>query len=805
MDLRDFRVGWRMLVLEPVYSMVVVLGMAIGFAVCFLLLGFVRYSFSYDAHVPDAERIYLIKHKVNVIGKPSWYESSPLPFLDVARRSGQVESATAVMILPVELKGVGQTQRIDLTAVHPEFASMFGVRALAGDLQAALSRPDALALTTSAATQLFGSTEVVGKTVQIGGQAYTVAALVPDPPTNSTLSYAILAGITTKTWPAEQRTQLFQAWSQIGAKLYIKLPVGGKPAPLEHYLQDAADHSPLVSQLPPDMLQKLGQQKIMDLRLGALSDMYFDQDTANKPMSGPHGDLRAVLGLAAVALLILLLAVCNYVNLATVRTLRRQSEIAVRKVLGASIGRLTTQFLAESLLVSSLATLLGLLLAAVLLPTFTDLVGVNLGPQFTFKNVAAALALGILVGLAAGVYPAWVARRIRPAQTLTGRGSHETLSGLWLRRVLSVFQFSVAIALISITLTIAWQTRFASTIDPGFDPKPLIVLELPTDLSQAPAKGLRAALERIPGVKGVAAAQNPIGARFIGTNMEVSRVEGQHATVVTRAVSLNFFDVYGLRPVAGRAFDPSADQSELLNVAMVNAAGTRALGYATPAEAVGQMLTTGSGNSTRTARIIGIAPDIRHESLRDVQQPMLYFPSTETPTLTLRASGDIAAVERAADQLQRQYFPDSVVPVRRASSYFAANYANDTRLAKLLTLASLIAVAIATFGIYVLSAYNIRRLSKQIVLRKLFGAGRLAVIRMVGREFAVLLVASAAVALPLAFLASQNYLAGFVERAPIGVSPMLVAVLAAALVTVAATLQHTLTALRLSPVEILRE
>jgi hypothetical protein len=805
MDLRDFRVGWRMLVREPAYSMVVVLGMAVGFAICFLLLGFVRYSFSYDAHVPDAERIYLIKHKANVIAKPSWYESTPLPFLEAARRSGQVESATALMNLPVDLKGNGQTQRFEITAVHPEFASIFGLRALDGDLQAALSRPDALALTERTATQLFGSTDVVGKTVQITGQAYTIAALLPDPPLNSTISYAILASITTKAWPEKDRNALFWAWSQIGAKLYVKLLPNGKAEPLERFLQDAADNSPLSRELPADMLQSLGQQKIMDIRLGALPTMYFDQDTANMPMSGPHGDLRVVLGLAAVALLILLLAVCNYVNLATVRTLRRQSEIAVRKVLGASIGRLTAQFLTESLLVALLATLLGLLLAALMLPAFTDLIGVQLGALFTAGSVAAALALGIVVGLAAGAYPAWVAQRIRPAQTLAGRGSHETLSGLWLRRVLSVFQFSVAIALISITLTIALQTRFASNIDPGFDPSELLVLELPANQDQAPAKGLRAALERIPGVKGVAAAENPIGTRFIGMNMDVSRVEGQRASVVTRAVSLNFFDVYGVKPVAGRMFDPAVDQPELLNTVVVNAATTRALGYAAPAEAVGQMLTAGGGENARSARIIGIAPDIRHESLRDVQRPLVYYPAPTTPVLTVRASGDIGSIERAADELQRQYFPDSVVAVRRASSYFAANYAYDVRLARMLTLASLIAVAIATFGIYVLSAYNIRRLSKQIVLRKLFGAGRLALVRMVGREFAIMLAVSTAIALPIALLASQNYLATFVERAPIGAWPMLAAVLAAALVTVASTLQHTLTALRLSPVKILRE
>lgn len=805
MDLRDFRIGWRMLVLEPVYSAVVVLGMAVGFAVCFLLLGFVRYSFSYDAAVPDAGRIYLVKHKLNIIGKPSWYESTPLPFLDVARRSGLVESASALMTLPLVVKGAGQAQRIDITAVHPEFAAMLGIRARDGDLHAALARPDALALTAGAATQLFGSTDVVGKTVQIAGEAHTVAALLPDPPLNSTISYAILAGVTNKAWPEQRRNAMFHEWGTIGAKLYVKLPPGGTPGPLEHLLQDAADNSPLIRQLPPDMLQKLGQQKVMDLRLGALPDMYFDRDTANMPMSGPHGDLRALLGLAAVALLILLLAVCNYVNLATVRTLRRQGEIAVRKVLGASIGRLTAQFLAEALLVSLLATGLGLLLAALMLPAFSELVGMQLGPLFTAGALGAALALGIGVGLAAGAYPAWVAHRIRPAQTLAGRGSQETMSGLWLRRVLSVLQFSAAIALTSITLTIAWQTRFASNVNPGFDPSQLLVLELPADLSQAPAMGLRAALERAPGVKGVAAAQNPIGAPFIGMNLDVSRVEGQHASVVTRAVSLNFFDVYGLRPVAGRLFDTSSDQPELLNVVVLNAAATRALGYPTPAAAVGQMLGTGSGDSTRAARIIGIAPDIRHESLRDVPHPLLYYPGNATTVLTVRASGDIDSLEQACDQLVRQYFPDSLVSVRRAGSYFTANYANDARLARMLTLASLIAVALATFGIYVLAAYNIRRLAKQIVLRKLFGAGPIALVRMVGREFIALLAASAMIALPIALLASQNYLASYVERAPIGAWPMLTAVLAALLVTIASTLQHTWAALRLSPAKILRD
>ncbi len=805
MKLRDFRIGWRMLVLEPGYSSVVVLGLAVGFAVCFLLLGFVRYSFSYDSKVPDAQRIYLVKHKLNIISKPSWYESTPLPFLDVARRSGLVEAATAVMPLPVSVKADGKVQRLELTAVDPDFARMLDLHAIDGDLQAALSRPETLALTQSTSRQLFGSTTVTGQTVEIAGRSFRVAALLPDPPANSTVSYNILAGVNTAAWPEEQRSALFQAWGNIGAKLYVKLKPGTPPAALQGLLQDAADNSPLLRQLPPEVLQKLGQKKVMEIRLGALPDMYLDSDTANTPLSGPHGDLRTLVGLSAVALLILLLAVCNYVNLATMRTLRRQGEIAVRKMLGASVHRLVAQFLAEALLVALVSTGIGLLLAKLLTPLFASLVGFKLGSVFTLDTLGAAIVIGSLVGLAAGAYPAWVAQRVRPAQTLAGRGSSETLSGLWLRRVLSVVQIAAAIALTGVTLAIAWQTRYASEANPGFDTSSLLVLELPVDLSNPAATGLRSALERLPGVTGVAAAQDPIGRTFIGMNLDVSRLNGRRASVLLRPVSLNFFQVYGLRPLVGRMFDPKTDQQDQLNVIVINTAAAHALGFASPDAAIGQVLTTGTGPGSRSARIVGVAPDIRHESLRDVTRPLLYYPDLGTPTLTVRTTGGLGDLEQAADRLQRQYFPNDVVIVRRAHSYFAENYAQDQRLAKLLSYASLIAIAIAAFGIYVLSAYNVRRLAKQIVLRKLYGANRRAIARLIAREFATLLFVSALIGLPLATVSTERYLSNFVERAPFGVWPLVAAIMVALLVTLGSTLQHAIVAMRLAPARVLRD
>lgn len=809
MNVRDFRIGWRLLIQQPAYSAVVVLGLSIGFAVFFLLLGFVRYSYSYDQAVPQADRIYLVMNKFNVMGKPAWYEMTPLPLLAAAQGSGLVETATAIVPQQLPVKVGDQVTQIDLLAVHPAFQQMFDVHPVKGDLQEALSRPDRVAITEATARQLFGDTEVVGKSMRINGNPFVVSALLADPPSNSTISYAALAGIESAVWSDQERQSLFSAWSGIGGKIYLKLKPGASPAALHQLLQYASDHSPFASQLEPEVLQTLGQNKVMEVRLGALTDMYFENRTANAPGSSPHGDERTILGLAAVAGLILLLAVTNYVNLATIRTLGRQREIAVRKVLGAAIGRLIQQFLAESLLVAMIATMLGLLLARLMLPVFSDLVGRQLDQMFAPSSILVALAVGVVVGLLAGVYPAWVALHVRPPETLAGRGSSETAGGLWLRRTLSVLQFSTAMALTGVTLTIAWQTHYASQVNPGFDPAPLVIVNLPDNMKNPASRSLRAAISRLPGVTGVAVSADPIGRSFIGGHASVGRSNGEHTSLVWRGVSANFFDTYRLRPLAGRLFDEKNEQDETNNeldgAIVLNSAAVRALGYASPEAAVGDILKTGSGDKLKAMRVIGIAPDVRHESLHLTPQPMAYRLRQNISVLTVRTSGGGAAVEEAADKLMRQYFPNDVIDIRRAQSYFAENYAEDLRLAKLLGLASVIAISIAAFGIYVLATYSVRRLSKQIVLRKLFGASYVDIAALVGREFVLLIAVGALVGLPLAMLANERYLSTFVEQAPIGAWTLLGALLVALVVTLASTMRHTVVAMKMPPALILRD
>ncbi len=805
MKFRDFRIGWRLLIQEPAYSAVVVFGLSIGFAACFLLLGFVRHSFSYDANVPDAQQVYLVKTRFNITGDTKWFELAPMPYLEVARRSPMVADATMLFPLGGAMKAGAQVMSIRLVAVNEGFGPMFGVRALEGDLKTVLTEPGSVALTTSTAQRLFGRVSVLGQTVAIDGAAFRIGAILPDPAPNSTIVYEALAGQGTMAWPDGYRKNMLRAWGGIGGKIYVKLRPGASAAALEQTLQDAGNRSPLVAQLGPEAFAKLAGRKAVDIRLGSLPSMYFDDDTANIPGSSDHGDLRVIGGLGAVALVILLLASTNYVNLATVRTVRRQREIAVRKVLGAPAGRLAAQFIAESMLVALIATAFGLLLAWLLLPVFAGLVDRQLKDMFGPVNLLAALALGVVTGLLAGIYPAWVALGVRPQRTLSGRGSAETSGGLWLRRALTVAQFSTAICLTAVTLAIAWQAHFASNASPGFDASRMLVLELPQSMRGEPAQAMRAQLAHLPGVKGVAIAQNAIGESIIGNHIPYTTQAGASANLLTRDISANFFEVLDVKAVAGRLFDSTRETDTTVDKVVVDAAAARSLGFSDPAMAVGQIVTPSVANGTQPAEVIGIAPPLRIQSLHEAVRPVVWRIRPRSAVLLIRSDGDLGTLRGAIEAMLQVQAPDQVFGIERAQAYLSLNYAGDLRLAKLLGLASLVAIAIAAFGIYVLATYSVQRMARQIVLRKLYGAGHAAIVRLVGREFARLLAIGAAIALPLAALVNARYLAGFVERAPMGFWPLLAALVLAALVAALSTLRHTLGALRMAPAQVLRD
>jgi putative ABC transport system permease protein len=506
-------------------------------------------------------------------------------------------------------------------------------------------------------------------------------------------------------------------------------------------------------------------------------------------------------GLAAVAVLILLLAATNYVNLATVRTLRRQREIAVRKVLGAAAPAVVRQFMAESVLVCLIATGIGLLLAWLVLPVFSDLVQRKFDHMFSPDALAISVVLGALVGVAAGAYPTWSALHVRPTVALAGRGNSETAGGLWLRRVLTVAQLATAMGLTGTTLAVAWQTRYASTLSPGFAPEQLLVMEVPKDMRDARVHAFRDALVRLPGVSAVAETDEPITTSRNSTALK--REGGDSISINWYRVSPEFFDTYALKPVAGRLYSPSMDQMNQEGRIVLNEAAVRKFGFASPQDAVGKTIVSPSGYEDQM-QVVGVAPDIRHRSAREETQATVFYLGDRVRIFTVRAANPVA-VQGEIEQVWANYFPNEVLGVQRMGTIMADRYADDLRLAKLLAASSIIAIAIASFGVYVLAAYSVQRRTREIVLRKLYGASGGAIGSLVLREFLELIGAGALVGLPAAWIATQRYLAPFTERAPLGMWTILAALALASAVALGATLRHTLAAVRITPVLALRD
>ncbi|GAB3402490.1 ABC transporter permease [Massilia agilis] len=801
MNLRDFRIGWRLLLKEPAYTAVVILGLAVGFAACFLLLGYVRHSLSYDQQVPERESIYRIKQRWNLSAfGGAWYDYTSLKAREAAVASGQPLLATTFFDTGVDVRVGEQVQSIGVTMVDPDFEKIFAPRVLAGNLGATLLRPDGLVLARETAVKLFGTADAVGRTLQSGGQAYAVGAIVADQPAATTMPFDALAGPKTTLWPAEDRQLIERNWGSSRGRVYVKLLPGADQHALLDALQRALRDSPMAREQSPDQVAALNGRELLDFKLGALADAYLDPDLQDS--SSLHGDRQTIYGLLAVAVLILLLAATNYVNLATVRTLRRQREIAVRKVLGASAPTVVRQFLAESVLVCLIATLAGLLLAWLVLPVFADLVQRKLDTMFSPAALAGCLLLGVLLGLAAGAYPTWSALGVRPTAALAGRGNAETPGGLWMRRVLTVLQFATAMGLTGTTLAVAWQTHFASTLSPGFDPDPLLLVKTAKDMRDPTVRAFRDALARLPGVAGVAESDMPM--TVSANSSSLAREGGTSAEINTYLVSPEFPDVYRIQSLAGRLYNPAMDHIGDRDRVVINASAAAKFGFASPQDAIGKVLSSPNGHE-KPMQVIGVMPDLRHRLARGAAQPSVFYLGTRLGTLTVRVSGDMAAVQRAIEQMWPRYFPNDLLDMRRMRAMIEARYADDLRLAKLLAASSVIAIAIAAFGIYVLAAYSVQRKTKEIVLRKLYGASGGDIGALVVREFAMLTGIGALIGLPAAWLATERYLASFTERAPIGLWALGAALAVALAVALGATLRHTLAAVRVTPVLALRD
>ena len=803
MNFKDFQMGWRLLVKNPGHSLVMVLSLTVGFAVWFLVLGFTRYEYGFDKNVPGLSQVYVVKARPNW-GDGSWSENVPLAMKESLARSGIGLQATAVMPMSASVRVGDIVSQLDLTVVDPTFGSVFGISAQEGDLAAALAHPDAVALSQDAARRLFGDVHAVGRRLQIGGEPFQVAAVLANPPKTSSIQFQALAGPSTAAWPAAQRERARDSWNYyddddkdiVSCKVYVRLPDASRhDAALAAITRDL-DGSALRGHLSEKDAAELGTKPPLEVALGPLADSYLDSEARDN--SGPKGDPIANYAMNGVALLILLLTAGNYVNLANIRVVQRQREMAVRKALGVKPSQLASQLAAESVLVSLLASMLGAGLAALLLPAWSDLtehdIAGILTPVDMVVFVAIVLGSGLLVGVIAGVYPAWTALKMPVAPVLGGRGGSDTPGGLLLRRVLTVMQFGIAMFVAAMIVTIAWQIQYLKGLDYGYRVDGLMTLKLPPELAKGEVDSLESSLAALPEISGVARS-NPYA-----TNQSFATPKGDPVAIGTRLVGPEYFSVLGLGASAGRVFDKRQDAGEGAKLLVVNRLAALRLGFADAGAAVGQFVKM----DDRMVQIVGIANEVRNGFTIGPAKPLAYALSDSTSELVLRAGSDFGAAQAAVARLWQERFPDRYLSLRSLRAQLELNASGPQAVLQSCVVVAVVIVPLAVFSIYVLSAFVVQRRAREFVVRKLYGADARDITLLLVREFGILQGIGALVALPLAYGGARSFVERFSDQAPIGPWAVLAALAGALLVTAIATFRHIVAASRLPPALVLR-
>lgn len=804
MKVEDFRIGWRLLLRQPAYSVISVLGMSISFAACFLILAMVCYSFSFDTDIPDAANVFVVQSRAG-FDDTGWTANSPMLAAGALESSALALTSARVLNLDgIQMRVGDTTQAIATLSVDPAFGKVFGITPLRGDLAAALGRPDGLVLTQQSATRLFGDTEALGKTVLISGKQFQVGAIIPDPEDNTTLQYAALTGINSAAWVATERNAIIDNWSDLSGRTYVRLGAGVQPDSVARLMTDAVEKSSIRSRLSAEETADLGSKPVLEMRLRPLTESYLSGLRGRGGIPTKRSKIEFIIIFSVAAALVLLLTTTNYINLTTVRTISRQREIAMRKVLGAGRMSIVSQMMAESMLVVLVSATCGLLLAWLLIPGFSHLLQLRLDHLLNAANVGAALlialAMAVLVGILAGAYPAWIALKVRPALALGGHGNNEGAHDMWLRRLLTVFQFAIALGFTAIALSTSMQMRFLSSMDLGFNPDPMLSLIMPVDMTQPAAQSFVDEVRRVPGVAGAVTSEESIGEGVI-YQYEVKTGSGMTVLMRGTRVSPGYFDMFGVKPISGRLFDPKVDQLNNSDVIVIDRNAVTELGFASPEAAIGQFLTI----KGKTYRVVGVNGKLITQPITAKQRATLYLVSPKAHTLTVKVGSDPEEVKKAIAKSWRVHFPESVFEMASVRTLLERSVKEQMApYIAVINIATLITAALAAFGIYILSATSVQRKTREIVIRKLHGAKPVHIANLLIKEFAVLLCIATLIGAPIGVWGGLAILSEFAVQAPWGAWAVVPALAGAILVAALSALQHTLAAVRIAPAVALR-
>lgn len=823
--------GFRSLMKNGTYAFINIFGLALGLAACLLLLLYVQYETSYDAWLPDAERVYQVQaiHTDPETGHVTVQQGSHGAVAAPLKKDfPQVELAVRVDEERPVLLHNGEPVFADVWMTEPDFFEILQLPFLRGDPRTALAGADSLVLSRSEAIRFFGTVDVVGRSItnirRGEKRELRVTGVFEDLPKNSHLNVKNVGRIS-------EEDAANCSWGCINGTVYVKLRPGASVAPIHDGLPAWEKRN-----IPPSDVggQKVSEGDSFDWRLVNVRDVHL---SGAEPLSPdkPTNDRTTIVTFTVIALLILGIASANFVNLATARASQRAREVALRKVLGASRRQLIVQFLGESLLLTAIAMLIALSIAEIVMPWLSAFLNADLHLAYTGTKgvLAAVLGLWLVVGLAGGLYPAFYLSRFQPGAVLkANRSNTETPGSGRIRSALVVAQFAVSIGLIACTIVIYSQTRFVRTADAGFHRGGLFQVDNMNRAAMLPVvETLIREVKRVPGVHDAAAAGISVASGNVTNNGVLVPGRTKPITIGWYSVTPEFFTTMGVKTLAGRTLSRNyaKDSASLADVVVsggdsmdarmqelvargtnivVNALAAKQMGFAEPAQAIGKTVrinTYPDEIGLLPATIVGVVEDSRFRSMREPPEPMIFHNDGIYRTLIVRYdAADPEKVRNAVGEVWRRVAPDVPYEAAYADASLAELYRTDQARGISFAGFALLAVVIAALGLFGLAAFTAERRTKGIGIRKVFGASVADIVRLLAWQFSKPVILANLIAWPVAWWIMRDWLNQFDARIALTPGPFVVAGLLALGIAIGTVSGHAIRIAHTNPIHALR-
>ena len=793
------KVALRTLRRHKGYAAINVLGLAVGLASVVLIALWVGDELRYDRFHRDADRTVRIVFDGQIPNAPpDRFAVTGPPVAPALRQFPEVEAVTRLEPWDPVLR-VGDRYATGDTyyAVDPGFFDVFTFPLLQGDPETALAVPYSLVVTEGMAERHFGSADVLGRSVVLSDSlTFTVTGVAADVPVHSHLDFdALTSRSTFDGFPG--REDEGDQWLNLNLYTYAKLHEGADRSAFETKL------APLVTSSIGEDLAEVGITA--SLRAQPLGDIYLHSDRGAE--IGPTGDGATVWAFSAIALFVLVLALVNFVNLATARSLDRAKEVGVRKTIGSGRGALVGQFLAEAVVIAGFALVVAVALVAVALPFFNEVAGKELGLGVFLDPlvVLALVALAVGAGLLAGAYPAFVLSGFRPAEVLKGT-FRSGGRGVRLRQGLVVLQFAATTALIVGTLVVFRQLDYMKSQRLGFEKERVLVVDargLPNGLVGEKYGVAREAFRQLPAVRSVAASNNVPGR---GTGVLIYTPEGVPEGKMRRIqfvpVAHDYLGTLGIDLLAGRDFSPDFE-TEAVGGVLINEAAVANAGWGTPEAAVGKTLDFGDGEPVP---VVGVFRDYHHTSLRQAVEPLaLRFMPAASNYFSIRLGTDeVTATIAEFERTWVDVFPGYTFDYFFLDADYDKQYAAEARLTQIFGAFAFLAIVVACLGLFGLAAFVTAQRTKEIGVRKVMGASVSQIVVLLAKDFLVLVAVAVVLAVPLAYFVLDRWLDAFAHRVELGPWLFLVGGLVALAVALATVSWKAIRAAMTDPVKALR-